>query len=314
MKKFLYTLLFLPLLSFVANGQQTDLNAISVTPYVAPNSGVPKNATKVLETKLTNLISSSGMKSSPNQRFILTAHVTILTEDVTPTAPPQYAYTLSMNLYFGDGVTGNLYSSMDFEAKGVGTSKDKAYLMALKSLNPKDPQLKAMLKEGEQKAIEYYLSQGPLILKDAEMYASNQDYGQALLVLDQIPSACPDLYAQANQMKMDIYNKQISEEGAMALAEARSIWNAGQDRVAADRAGRVLAKINPQSPAYKEAQALANQISDKIKAMDNREWNFKLQQQKDETDVKKQMLKAARDVAMEQARNQPQTIYKIYWW
>lgn len=313
MKKIVLILFFFSLY-FGINAQQTDLNAIAATPYVAENSGVPPAASKVLETKLTNLITSAGMKASPNQRFILTAHVVTLTEDVTPTAPPQYAYTLGVNLYFGDGMNGNLYASADFEVKGVGTSKDKAYLMALKNLSPRDPNLKVMLKKGEQKAIEYYLSQGPSIIKEAQMLANNQDYDQALYVLDQIPAACPDLYNQANEVKMNIYQKQLSEEGAVAIAEARSIWNAGQDRAAADRAGRILATINPQSPAYKEAQTLSAQIAARVKSLDDREWNFKLQQQKDETDVKKQMLSAARDVAMEQAKNQPKTIYKIYWW
>ena len=314
MKKVLLLIGIFALLNNFAHAQQADMNAIALTPYVADNSGVPPASTKALETKLTNLITAAGMKASPNQRFILTGHVVVLTEDVTPTAPPQYVYTLGINLYMGDGMTGNLYSSADFEAKGVGNTKDKAYLMALKNLNPRDPRLKAMLQEGEQKIIDYYLSQGPSIISSAQALANNQEYDQALYVLDQIPSACPDLYAKANEVKMQIYNKQIAEDGASALAEARSIWSAGQDRAAADRAGAILATINPQSPAYKEAQTLSTQIAAKIKAMDDREWNFKLQQQKDETALKKQALQAARDVAVERARNQPKTIYKIYWW
>lgn len=298
----------------LCRGQQADANGISVTPYVAENSGVPMSAEKVLETKLTNLITSAGMHASPNQAFILTAHIVVLSEDVTVSAPAQYTYTLGINLYFGDGMNGNLYSSADFETKGVGTSKDKAYLMALKSLNPRDPKLKAMLKEGENRVIQYYLSQGPSIIMEAQNLANRQQYDQAFFLLDQIPSACPDLFAQATAIKLNIYNKQLSEEGATALAEARSIWNAGQDRAAADKAGRILARINPQSPAYNEAQKFASQIAERIKALDQREWNFTLQQQKDETEVRKQSLRAAKEIALAQAKNQPKTVYKIYWW
>lgn len=310
--------LFLILCLLIQSGmgwcQQIDSNGISVTPYVAENSGIPASAYTVLETKLTNIITSAGMHASPNQAFILTAHIVVLSEDVTATTPPQYAYTLGINLYFGDGMNGNLYSSADFEAKGVGTSKAKAYLMALKNLNPKDPKLKAMLKEGENRVIDYYLSQGPSIIREAQTLANNQQYDQAFYVLDQIPSACPALYAQATALKMDIYNKIISEEGASALAEARAVWNAGQDRVAADKAGRILAKINPQSPAYREAQMLASQIAERVNALDNREWNFTLQQQRDETEVRKETLRAAKEVAIAQAKNQPKTVYRIYWW
>lgn len=314
MKKLLLAILLFHISTFVTFAQSVDTNGISVSAYVAPNSGVPPAATKVLETKLRNLISSSGMITAENQRFILTAHVVTLSEDVTATAPPQYAYTLGINLYYGDGMTGNLFASANFETKGVGTSKDKAYLMALRALKPTDPSLKAMLAEGKQKSIDYFLSQGPTILNEAQMCANNQDYEQAIYILDQIPSACTDLYAKANEMKINFYNKFLAEEGATALAQARSIWNAGQDRESADRAGAILASINPQSPAYKEAQTFANQIAARIKALDDREWQFKLQQQADETAVRKQSISAAREIAVAKAKNQPKTVYKVYWW
>lgn len=307
-------MLLLSIVSWVTKAQSTTQTKIAVSAYVAPNSGVPKSADKVLETKLKNLISAAGFASSANTRFILTAHVTTLTEDVTATAPPQYAYTLSFNLYFGDGVSGNLYSSADFETKGVGTSKEKAYQMALKALNPRNPEFKKMIVDGEQKVIEYYNANGNAIIQEAQTLANNQQYDDALWVLDEIPSVCTDLYQRANELKMSFYQKLIAEEGAKALAEARAAWNAGQDREAANRAGAILATINPQSPAYSEAVALSNQIAARVKALDEREWNYKLQEQKNAADIQKAQIKAIRDIGVAKAQNQPKTIYKVYWW
>lgn len=314
MKKTLICTLLLFMSAWITKAFATEQIPIAVSAYVAPNSGVPKSAEKVLEAKLKNLISAAGLASSSNTRFILTAHVTTLTEDVTATAPPQYAYTLSFNLFFGDGLSGNLYSSADFETKGVGTSKEKAYQMALKALNPRDPEFKKMILDGENKVIEYYNANGNAIIQEAQTLANNQQYDDAMWVLDEIPSVCPELYQRANELKMSLYQKLIAEEGARALAEARAIWNAGQDRQAADRAGAVLATINPQSPAYAEAVALSNQISARIKTLDEREWNYKLQEQKNEAEIQKSQIKAIRDIAVAKAQNQPKTVYKFYWW
>ncbi|MDE6535127.1 MAG: hypothetical protein K2K82_03855 [Muribaculaceae bacterium] len=298
----------------IGRGQAYDTKAIAASPYIAENSGVPASAENVLETKLRNLINSSGMVSDPNQRFILTAKVNPLTEDVTPTTPPKYVYTLSLNLYFGDGISGKLFSSSSFETKGVGNTKEKAYLAAIRALSPNDPALKTMLNEAQENVIEYYLSQGPSIIKQAEAAMKTQNYDEAFFLLDQIPSACPALFAQANNLKMKVYETLITEEGNRELAEARAIWNAGQDREAADRAGEILARINPQSHAYKEAQALHSQIAARVKAIDNREWNLTLQKQKDDTAVKKASLQAAKEIAVAQAKNQPKTVYRVYWW
>lgn len=314
MKKNILFLLFAVLFSLNANAQSSDLKGISVSPYVAPDSGVPTSAENVLESKLRNLISASGMISDPNQRFILTAHVVPLTEDVTPTTPAKYVYTLSVTLYFGDGVNGKLFASSNFETKGVGDSKSKAYLSALRALNANDPKLKDMLKQAQVKVVEYYLSQGPSILKQAEAAAKTQNYDEAFFLLEQIPSACPDLYAKAADLKMKLYHNYISEEGSRDIAEATAIWNAGQDREAADKAGAILARINPQSPAFKEAQALHNKIAARIKVTEDREWNLTLQKQKDETAVRKAQLQASKELALAHAKNQPKTVYYVRWW
>lgn len=299
-------------LSLNATAQDTD--KIDVSAYVAPNSGVPQASAKVLEGKLNNIITAAGFGATVNQRFILTSRVNILTEDVTPTTPPMYAYTLSFDLYLGDGETGTLFTSTQVEAKGVGPTKDKAYLQALKALNPRDPGMKQFLADGKQKIVDYYLKNGPSIIQHAQMLAKNQNFDEAIYELSTIPAACGALYEQANGLMQKIYTEQITQQGNADLAEARAIWSAGMDRDAADKAGAILARINPQSPAYASAQALSKEISARVKAIDQREWNLTLQKQKDETAVRKAQLQATRDVAMAYAKNQPKIVYRIHWW
>lgn len=306
--------LIMTLISFALMAHAQDSKRISISAYVAPNCGVPQASEKVLEGKLNNVITASGFGAELNQRFILTSRVNVLSEDVTETAPPMFVYNLSFDLYIGDGVTGTLYASTQVAAKGVGNTKEKAYLMALKSLNPRDPALKSFVEDGKSKIIDYYNTNGAAIIKKAGTMAANQQYDEALWELSAIPEACTAYYNQANDMIVSVYQQQITNEGASMLAEAQAIWNAAQDREAADRAGEILARINPQSPAYKQAQQLHSTISARIKALDAREWSFQLQQQRDATAIKKAQLSAARDVAVAWAKNQPKTVYKVYWW
>lgn len=294
--------------------QKTDADKIQVSAYVAENCGVPPAATKVLDSKLRKVITSVGFGASEKQRFILTAHVTILSEDVTPTAPPMFAYTLSFNLYIGDGLTGTLFASTQVEAKGVGTTKDKAYLQALKDLNPRDPAIKEFVKEGKDKIIEYYNLNGESIIKHAVTLANNQDYEAALTELATIPQACTALYDKATNLMAEFYDKMIDEEGATILAEAQGVWNAGHDREAADKAGAILAGINPQCSSYAKAQKLFKEIGERVKELDSREWALELKKQQDEIDLQKATIQAARDVAVAYAENQPQPVYNIYWW
>ncbi len=302
-------------LSCVIHLHAQDEQKISLSSYVAENCGVPTTSQSNLDAVLKHVITGSGFAEEYNQRFILTAKVDVINEEIlSATTPPMYSYTLSYNLYIGDGIQGTLFASTQVESKGTGKSKDKAYSQALKGFKNNNPQMRAFVEEGKRKIIDYYNLNGASIIKNAQTLAQNQQFDEALWQLSTIPSACTALYNQANDLMMQIYDQQITQEGASMLAEARAIWNAGQNRDAADRAGALLAQINPQSPAFKEAQQLHNQIAAKVKAIDSREWAFRLQKQKDATSIAKAQISAAKEVAVAWAKNQPRTIYKIYWW
>lgn len=309
-------LLCLLVISITSQAQSPELDnqKIALSSYVAENCGVPVASLKILESKQTNIITTNGFGSEINQRFILTSRVNILSEDITETTPTMYAYKLSFDLFIGDGLSGTIFASTQVEAKGVGPTKDKAFLQALKALNPQSSAIKRFVNEGKKKIIDYYNLNGSAIIKRAKTLASRQQFDEAMWELSSIPESCSTYYNQANDLIVQFYQKQINHEGASMLAEARAIWNTGQNREAADKAGTILSQINPQSSAFKDAQSLHNQIATRIKSLDAREWSFKLQQQKDYTSIRKAQINSARDVAVAWAKNRPKTVYRIYWW
>jgi len=111
-----------------------------------------------------------------------------------------------------------------------------------------------------------------------------------------------------------IYQKQIDRQCKIDMTEAKSAWNVSQDANAANQAANYLGRIDPNSICYDEAQTLSNQISKRIKELDQREWDFKLKKQQDEVDLEKATVKAARDIGVAYGENQKAAVYNVSGW
>lgn len=305
--------LTLGVMSLTAYAQNTQ--QINVSPYIDETSEIPASVEKVVYGKLGSIITSCGFGNVANQRFVLVPKASVVTEDVTETAPTMYAYTLNINLCIGDGVTGTLFSSKNVQVKGVGTSKGKAYMQAFNTLNGRDAELKAFVEKAKEKILQYYQLNGASILQHAKTLAGKQEFDAAIDELSSIPSACGPLYTQANQLMLNFYNKMLAQEGDKMLAQATAIWNASQDADAAERAGELLSQINPQSPAYAKAKVLFASIKKRISALDAREWKYKLQEQRNEHALNQARIAAARAIGTAWAKNRPRIVYHVHnWW
>ena len=281
----------------------------------AEKSHVPASAARILKNKMSQIVTQGGMGGSIMQRFIVTANVNLLTQDITPTAPPMHAYTVEITFYIGDGVNGTLFSSASVTAKGVGETEDKAYIAALKSVRANDAALAEMIATGKRRILEYYNSQCDMILAKARSMAETQRYEDALFELMSVPEVCKECYEKAMKETAAVYQSQIDAECAQLLGEARSEWNSGQDVAAAERASKPLAEINPKAECYAEAVALSEEIGRRVKEIDQREWDYVLQEQANEHEAEMATLEAYRDVAVEAAKNQPETVvYRYSWW
>ena len=90
---------------------------------------------------------------------------------------------------------------------------------------------------------------------------------------------------------------------SLLIVIANGAWSSGN----ANSAGRWLGEVAADSKCYKEAMALGNQIRAKLKADEDREWNFILKIQSDKVALEKQALKAIRDVGVAWGENQQPT-------
>ncbi len=299
-------------------GKSDDAARIALTAYVPEQiEGITPAVRANLANKLSQIASANGLAGSLNSRFIITTNISVLTKDITSTAPPMHAYTVEVTLYIGDGIDGTLFSSQSVTLKGVGVNETKAYISALNGLKTKDPVYQTFIEKGKNKIMEYYNSKCDFILKDAQTCASQNKFEEAISKLTAVPEVCKACYDKAMDAVAPIYQKQIDRECKQRLMEATTAWNASQDLSSAESAGSVLSQIEPSASCYKEALSLSNQIAKRVKELDQREWKFQMKQQQDDVDIQKATIKAVRDIGVAYGNGPKATVvrYNVYgWW
>ncbi len=309
MKRSLYTLILLVTTFMVA---QENNNGIMLGAYIPEQAeDIPSYAKSMLINKLGQIITQNGISDNVyNSRFIITPNITVLSKNITATAPPKVALNLDVTLYIGDGVAGNLFSSQSIQLKGVGTNETKAYMAALKQLKPKNPQIQNFILKGKQKIIDYYNTNCGLMLKKAQALESQNEYEQALIVMTNVPEAS-DCFNKVKAKIKSLYIKAINRDCIKKLNEANSIWAANQDIEAANLAGAILSTIDPNASCFGKVKALYSKIASRVKDLSDRDWNYDLKV----LEVYGTAVKAARDVGVAYGKNQPQNVtYNIRGW
>jgi hypothetical protein len=292
--------------------KMNDKDRISIGVWI-PNQveGLTASTHNMLENKLNQIITTNGLNDSPNSRFIMSANVVVLTKDVTPTAPPMQAFTLEITFYIGDGFEGKAFSNYSTTIIGVGENETKAYISALRNIKTNDPAYQTFIDKAKSRILAYYETNCDFIIKGAISLAKTRQYGAAIWELTSIPTVCTGCWENAMNAVAPIFRDKINFECGSKLNEATNVWNAGQSWDAANRAANILSGIDPQATCYPEVKSLANKISKRIYEIDKREWNFKLES---EIGLKRDMIKAYRDVGVAYGNGQAQNIqYKSLW-
>ncbi len=126
-------------------------------------------------------------------------------------------------------------------------------------------------------------------IAQATTLMAQENYYEAAEVLSPI---LPDLscYPKAQALIKDINDHKC----ATAIGKARGAW-ASHDTASTSEA---LATVPSDSKCYAEAVALANEVKKYVKETENRDFEFMKQEHKDDVDIKKARIKAARDIGV----------------
>jgi hypothetical protein len=338
---------FLLLFVQIATGQEKldDFGRIILNTYLPDDMSIPSEAKNFLSTKLSQIASNNGMGGSQlNPRFVITAAVNVGTKDIIPGPPQMIAQNLEVTLFVGDALDNTIYSNVILNVKGVGTNENKAFIEAIKTINPKNKEILDFLETGKKKIIDYYTSQCDFILKNALTLAKLEKYDEAIYNLALVPEVCQECYNKCLDTATYIYQQKINTECKVKLNEAKVAWSSSSNSEGAEKAGTILSTINPFSNCQSDADNLIKSIDSKLKADEKKRWDFQMKQYADKVAAQKEQMKIAeesmkrddqfrekqayrnfeldhlrtianREVALEYARNQPRTInhYNINW-
>lgn len=192
------------------NGKADDMERIAIAPVVDAQDA-PMASKDMLASKMRQICTLNGLAGEgSNPLFSMKATIDVLGKELTATAPPMHALTLSVNFYIVDNETGNVYSQTSIEIKGAGQNETKAYMAAMKSIDPKRGQFKAFVDQGKNKILEFYNSQCDFVISKANALKSQGRNHEAALVLYSVPKVCKDCYEQCMQIAGTLPAESIS--------------------------------------------------------------------------------------------------------
>ena len=298
------------------NAQMNDSQRISLGVYIPNPNDFSNSVQNYFGNKLAYIASTNGMGGTrSSSQFIITGVIDIISKDITPTAPPMQAYSIDVTMVIGDGINGIKYSSKSLSLKGVGTNETKALISALKGINPREPEFKQFVGEAKTFIVQHYDSNCDILIKKAQTLSEMQKYDEAIYSLSNVPEVSQECYNKSMEALVPIYQKKINQDCLKKLNEASAEWSSNQDLFAAEKAGKILSEINPQSDCYDNAIALSNEIGKKVKDLNDRDWEFMLKQEQARIDDRKATVQAIRAIGEAYGKGQPQNIsYNVRGW
>ena len=267
-------------------------------------TNVPTTASTVLYQSLTRMATENGLTTdAPTTPFVLTIHCDVLDKHNLPGPPIQTVYNLGITFYMADTYTQKKLCTEYIELNGVGTGDVKSYINAFNRINAKNAKIQSFISRGKKKMTDYYDSQYPNIIKEAQRLVSLQKYEEALAMVLSIP-LCSKGGEEASQYGLQLYTKYLDRMNLFLLNKAKALWAAGQDKKTAFRVCTMLAQIDPDAACYSEAEALMAEVKGQVRS----DIDFEMRQKyQDQVQIEQNRIEAARAVGVAYGNNQKPT-------
>lgn len=308
MKKILSFLVFITM-AVTALGAECEIG-IGLAPFITEGDDVPAGVEKKLQAKLKMVLSHAGVAAGDYDcQFFITGRFDEEFSNEAGGVGGRVLVKSNLQLAICDGDNKKVYATATFPLKGVGATNEQALTRALTSLNAKNPEFINFVENAKNKIIDYFNKNYPTYISKSRAALSHRKYEEALYWASSVPECCNG-YDEANALVESIYIDHINYEGEQLLAKAEGEWAANPTASGASAAYRYLSRIDPSSSAYPGAKALGSKMAAAVKA----DYDFETKEKyRNEVALEKQRIKAARDVAVAWASNQPKTIVHHNW-
>lgn len=273
-------------------------------------TNIPTAANTVLYQTLSRMITEKGFTTeSPTTPFVLTAHCDVLDKSNLPGPPVQTVYNLGITFYMADTYTQKKFANAYITLDGVGTGEVKSYINAFRHISANNKEILNLINTGKKKMMEYYNTQYPNIIKEAQRLVSLQNYEEALTMVLSIP-ICSNGGEEATKYGLQLYTKYLDRMNLFLLNRARALWAAGQAQETAYQVCAMLAQIDPDAACYAEAKALMKEVKAQVRSDIDLEMREKYY---DQIQLEKSRIEAARAVGVAYGNHQKPTTTSLMW-
>jgi len=296
---------FFFLLVAVSSFAQTasDLGKISLSVSLpATVDGLDATQRIRLETKITQLITASGVVVSANKSsFILYPIFTIGESNVVEGGMAKLTVTkVDLSLMIKQADNNTIFSSVSKQISGSGNTVPLSVTNAISKIVANDPQLKQFIETGKTKILEYYGSQCDNILSKSENLMLMQKYEESLALLMSVPQEV-NCFTKIQDRSVLVYGALQNQLCAKQLQKAKTEIAAKEYSVVLD----LLAEVDPASACFAETQVILKDLEGKISQEEKKEWDLLMKKYQDANELQKMRINAIKEIAIAYNPNQP---------
>lgn len=232
-----------------------------------PSDRLDEANANMLVSKVDQMIARNcaGVTTASSVMFAVCPEIIFTDENVVRTgARNVYVKRGELSLSVINRMDGSQFAALSIAVEGSGTSESQAVRGMLARINIADTRFTHFIRGAQERIVKYYAAILPSLLTKAEMYASKQQYEDAILVLSVIPETTEGYDAVATRLT-DYYQKELNTVAQRQINKAKALL------VKHDRNGAIdiLSDVDPLSDKSEEAMKLIDRIRDEIKSEEN---------------------------------------------
>lgn len=266
---------------------------IKLTVLIPEEENLPYDLNRQIESKMMQMVAMNGVGGmGGNPRFVIAPMVNVLKKDVTSTAPAKHIIKYDITFYIADIVSGTVFSTYNMQTTGIGESDQRAFTAAFNNLNPKDAAIQQFVKEGQEKILTYYKTNGAKFLQEAEMLASQRKYEQAMAILASFPVEADPHYTEAVKKSATVFDAFLKNNAETTLSMMKAALGTQTDGFNTE-AMNYYAMIPAGTPARNEADKLYAEYMKSLNAQQKTKWDREQKEWENEQMMKVKEREAA---------------------
>ncbi len=288
----------------------SDVGKIALSVIMPENvDGLDASQLSKLETKITQIVSSSGLAASGyNNNFVIYPKFAIYETNVVEGGMQNITVTTCELSLFIKQVDNNiLFSSISKQVKGSGNNKQTSITNAISKVPTNDAQFKTFIETGKTKIVQYYESKCQDIITKSESLVKMQNYEEALGLLQTVPEEV-SCYSKVQEKSIEAYKAYQNQKCAKQIQEAKTTLAANNYNAAL----QILSQIDPSATCFNESQTLMKNAESKIDAEEKKQWDLKMKVYDDNVALEKQRINAVKDIAVAYYKSKPTTVNYSY--